>query len=59
MIAIVRTKKDLVKALASNEIKFVGEYEAVNDAGLVPAVNKAKALLRQHKKLHIILVERM
>jgi hypothetical protein len=58
MIAVIKTKQDLVKALAFNELKFIGEYEAVNDAGLKVATDKVKNLLRQNKKLHIILIER-
>lgn len=58
MIAVIKTKQDLVKALAFSELKFVGEYEAVNDAGLKAATDKVKSLLRQNKKPHIILIER-
>ena len=58
MIAVIKTKQDLVRALQFNELKFVGEYEAVNDAGLRTATEKVKNLLRQNKKLHIVLIER-
>jgi hypothetical protein len=58
VIAVIKTKQDLVKALSVNELKFVGEYEVVNEAGLKVATDKAKALLRQQKKLHIVIVER-
>jgi hypothetical protein len=58
VIAIIKTKQDLVRALAFRELKFVGEYEPVNEAGLKAATDKAKTLLRQQKKLHIILLER-
>jgi hypothetical protein len=58
MIAVIKTKQDLVRALAFNELKFVGEYEVVNDAGLKAATDKARSLLRQQKKLHIVLIER-
>jgi hypothetical protein len=58
MIAVIKTKQDLVRALAFNELKFVAEYEAVNDAGLKAAADKVKTLIRQRKKLHLIIIER-
>lgn len=58
MITAIKNKQDLVKALAFNELKFIGEYEAVNEAGLRAATDKVKTLLRQNKKMHIVLIER-
>ena len=58
MIAVIKTKQDLVRALQFNELKFGGEIEVVNDAGLRTATEKVKNLLRQNKKVHVILIER-
>jgi hypothetical protein len=58
MITQIKSKQDLVKALGLKELTFIGEYEAVNEDGLKTATDKAKALIRQKKKLHIILIER-
>lgn len=58
MIAVIRTKQDLVRALAFNELQFVGEYEVVNERGLKDATDKVRALLRQKKKLHLVVIER-
>jgi hypothetical protein len=58
VIAVIKTKQDLVRALAFNELKFVAEYEVVNDADLKAATDKMKTLLRQRKKLHLIVIER-
>jgi hypothetical protein len=58
VIAVIRTKQDLVRALAFNELQFVGEYEVVNERGLKDATDKVRALLRQKKKLHLVVIER-
>jgi hypothetical protein len=58
MMPVIKTKQDLLKALAQKELSFLGEYEVVNDAGVKAATDKVKALLRNQKKLHIIILER-
>jgi len=58
MITEIKTKQDLVKALGQRELTFVAEIEVVNDDGLKTVNDKAKTMLRQKKKLHIIFVER-
>ncbi len=58
VIPVIKTKQDLIRALSLKELQFAGEYEVVNDAGLKAITDKAKALLRQQKKLHIVLIER-
>jgi hypothetical protein len=58
VITAIKTKQDLVKALSLKELTFIGEFEAVNDNGLKIATDKAKALIRQKKKVHVVLIER-
>lgn len=58
MIVSIKSKQDLVRALSSNEIRFLSETEVVNENGMKALVEKAKSLLRQQKKLHIVIVER-
>ncbi len=58
MITQIKSKQDLVKALGLKELTFIGEYEAVNDDGLKIATDKAKTLIRNKKKLHIVIIER-
>ena len=58
MITEIKTKQDLVKALGQRELAFVAEIEVVNDDGLKTVNDKARTMLRQKKKLHVILVER-
>ena len=58
MITQIKSKQDLVKALGLKELTFIGEFEAVNDNGLKIASDKARTLIQQKKKLHIILIER-
>ena len=58
MVTEIKTKQDLVKALARRELRFAGEVEVVNDDGVKAVTEKAKAMLRQKKKLHVVLIER-
>jgi hypothetical protein len=58
MITKITSKQDLIRALGQRELTFIGEYEAVNDNGLKIATEKAKTLIRQKKKLHVVLIER-
>jgi hypothetical protein len=58
MIPTIKTKQDLTRALGLKELKFVSEFEVVNDAGLKIAADKIKGFLRQNRKLHLFVVER-
>lgn len=58
MITQIKTKQELIKALGLKELTFVGEYEAVNNNDLKAATDKAKLLIQQKKKLHVVLIER-
>ncbi len=58
MIAAIKTKPDLIKALGSREVRFIAELEVVNENGVRSAADKARTLLRQNKKLHIVIIER-
>lgn len=58
MIAAIKTKQDLVKALGRSDVRLIAELEVVNEAGLRTATDKCKALLRQQRKLHIVVIER-
>jgi hypothetical protein len=58
VITVIKTKQDLVKALAGNSLLLRAEVEVVNESGVKSLVDKAKALLRQQKKLHVIFLER-
>jgi hypothetical protein len=58
MITIIKSKQELLRALNSNDLRFIGEVEVVNEAGTRSLTDKAKTLLRQQKKLHVVLLER-
>jgi hypothetical protein len=58
IISSIKNKKDLVKFLSHRETTFVDEYEVVNDSGLKTATDRAKTLLRNQRKLHIVIIER-
>jgi len=58
MISPIKTKQDLVTRLRENSVRFIGEFEVVNESGLKQVTDKIKMLLRQNKKLHVILLER-
>jgi len=54
----IKTKQDLVRTLNSNELRYSAEMEVVNEADVRLLTDKAKSLLRQQKKLHVVLLER-
>lgn len=58
MISPIKTKQDLIKVLGSRDVRLIAELEVVNDNGVRSAADKAKTLLRQNKKLHIVIIER-
>ncbi len=58
MIGPIKTKQDLLRVLNSNALRYVADIEVVNEIGAKAVAEKAKALLRQQKKLHVILLER-
>jgi hypothetical protein len=58
MIPELKTKHDLVRALNTNVVRLLSTIEVVNDSGLKAVTEKAKSLLRQQKKLHLIVLER-
>jgi hypothetical protein len=58
VIAAIKTKQDLVKALNSQDVRLIADIEVVNDSGLKTIDDKVRSLLRQQKKLHIVLLER-
>jgi hypothetical protein len=58
MITGIKTKQDLLRALNSNTLRFIGEIEVVNESGIKSVTDKTRALLRQQKKLHLVLIER-
>jgi len=58
MTPTIKTKQDLAKALNSRDYQFASSNEVVNDADLRVATDKMKGLLRESKKLQVIVLQR-
>lgn len=58
MITSIKSKQDLIRALGLKELRFVGEFEVVNDGELKIAADKVKGLLRKTRKIHLLVIER-
>jgi hypothetical protein len=55
----LRTKQDFVKALNQPELKFLEEREIVSDQDIRALTDKIKTLIRNKKRIHISIVERV
>jgi hypothetical protein len=58
MLGPIRNKQDLVRVLGQNQVTFADEIELVNDTDLKRSYEKLKAILRQNKKAHLIILQR-
>ena len=58
MTSPLKNKQDLLAMLRDNKMRFSAEFEVVNDSGLKALGDRIKSLLRQQKKLRVVLIER-
>lgn len=58
MVTSIKTKQDLVKALSGRDVRFIAEIEVVNENGVKTMNDKMRTLIRQQKKMHVVLLER-
>jgi hypothetical protein len=54
----VESKQDLFRVLNQNKVIFSEGFEVVNEADFKSITDRARVLLRQNKKLHIVILER-
>jgi hypothetical protein len=59
MMQKIRTKQDLAKALNQSDVKFLEEREIVSDQDIRALTDKIKTLIRNKKRIHISIVERV
>jgi hypothetical protein len=59
MIQKIKTKQDLLKALNQSEFKFLEEREIVSDQDIRALTVKIKTLIRNQKRIHVSIVERV
>jgi hypothetical protein len=58
MPASIQSKLELQKALSQRDVAFTVAIEVVNDADVRVLIDKVKGLIRQQKKLHVVILER-
>lgn len=56
--ARVKTKSDLVRALASSRVSFISEDEPETDADLRQISERVRTMIKSGKRIHVVLVER-
>jgi hypothetical protein len=59
MVPKIRTKQELIKALNQPDFKFLEEREVVTDAEIRALTDRIKSILRNQKRIHVTIVERV
>jgi hypothetical protein len=59
MVQKIKTKQDFVKALSQPDLKFLEEREIVSDQDIRALTDKIKTLIRNQKRIHVSIVERV
>jgi hypothetical protein len=59
MIKKMKTKRDFLKALNQPEFRFLEERELVSDSDIRAFTDKIKTLIRNQKRIHVTIVERV
>lgn len=54
----IKTKSDLVKALANSSIELISEHDASDEKALRLVAAEMRSLVRNRKNVHVVLLEK-